>query len=59
MKKMGRPFKEQTRLSHEVKMRLDDETYEKLCSYCGETKQKSEVIRTALRKFLEDESKDK
>lgn len=55
MKKMGRPLKEQTNLSHDVKVRLDDETYERLCSYCGETGQKAEVIRTALKIFLETE----
>lgn len=52
---MGRPLKEQTNLSHDVKVRLDDETYEKLCSYCGEKGQKAEVIRTALKIFLETE----
>ena len=35
MAKIGRPLKEKTVLSHNVKVRLDDETYDRLLMYCG------------------------
>lgn len=53
MAKLVRPLKEQTNLSHDVKVRLDDETFEKLITYCGTDKQKAEVIREALKAFLD------
>lgn len=52
MAKLGRPLKEQTNLSHDVKVRLDDETFAKLIAYCGNDKQKAEVIREALKAYL-------
>ena len=33
--KTGRPLKEKTVLSHNVKVRLDDETHDRLLIYCG------------------------
>ena len=53
MAKIGRPLKEKTVLSHDVKVRLDDETYDRLCAYCGKTKEKATVIREALKAFLD------
>lgn len=51
--KTGRPLKGKTNLSHDVKVRLDDETYEKLCQYCERTgKEKASVLREGLRIFL-------
>lgn len=54
-RKIGRPLKAETRLSHDVKVRFDDETYDKLCLYCErQGKEKASVLREALRKYLEE-----
>ncbi|PLT76296.1 hypothetical protein CDL24_11505 [Mediterraneibacter gnavus] len=51
--KTGRPLKGKTKLSYDVKVRLDDETYKKLCQYCERTgKEKASVLREGLRNFL-------
>jgi predicted DNA-binding protein len=53
MAKMGRPLKEATNLSHDVKVRLDDETYERLLTYCAKNdRQKAEVIREAIKRHI-------
>lgn len=60
MKKMGRPLKAATNLSHDVKVRLDDETYEVLCQHCEETgKEKAAVLREGLRLYLNINVKEK
>lgn len=51
--KIGRPLKEKTVLSHDVKVRLDDETYDRLLMYCGKNHEKATVIREALKAFLD------
>ena len=49
----GRPKIEKP-LSNDVKVRLDDETHEKLLEYCDEKGlSKAEVIRSAILSFLE------
>lgn len=54
---MGRPLKEKTNLSHDVKVRLSDETFALLCEYCERTgKEKASVIREAIQKYLEAEN---
>lgn len=53
MAKTGRPLKEKTVLSHNVKVRLDDETYDRLLMYCGKNHEKAAVIREALKAFLD------
>lgn len=53
MAKIGRPLKEKTVLSHDVKVRLDDETHDRLLMYCGNTHEKAAVIREALKAFLD------
>ena len=40
-------------LSHDVKVRLDDETYDRLLMYCGKNHEKAAVIREALKAFLD------
>ena len=47
--KTGRPLKEKTVLSHNVKVRLDD----RLLIYCGKNHEKAAVIREALKAFLD------
>ena len=51
--KTGRPLKEKTVLSHNVKVRLDDETHDRLLIYCGKNHEKAAVIREALKAFLD------
>lgn len=51
--KIGRPLKGKTVLSHDVKVRLDDETYDRLLMYCGKNHEKAAVIREALKAFLD------
>lgn len=52
--KMGRPLKSSTPLSHDVKVRLDDETFDALVKYCKENEtEKASVIREALKAFLD------
>lgn len=51
--KTGRPLKEKTVLSHNVKVRLDDETHDRLLIYCGKNHEKATVIRVALKAFLD------
>ena len=53
MAKTGRPLKEKTVLSHNVKVRLDDETHDRLLIYCGKNHEKAAVIREALKAFLD------
>lgn len=53
MAKIGRPLKEKTVLSHDVKVRLGDETYDRLLMYCGNDHEKAAVIREALKAFLD------
>lgn len=53
MAKIGRPLKEKTVLSHDVKVRLDDETYDRLLMYCSKNHEKATVIREALKAFLD------
>lgn len=58
-RKMGRPLKAKTNLSHDVKVRLDDETYEKLCAYCEVTgKERAAVLREGLRIYLDVKAKE-
>ena len=49
MAKTGRPLKEKTVLSHNVKVRLDDETHDRLLIYCGKNHEKAAAIREALK----------
>lgn len=59
LKKMGRPLKAKTNLSHDVKVRLDDETYERLCLYCESTgKERAAVLREGLQKYLDTSEKE-
>lgn len=59
-KKMGRPLKAETNLSHDVKVRLDDETFAALLKYCNETgADRATVIREGLRKHLNINLKEK
>lgn len=59
MKKIGRPLKETTNLSHDVKVRLDDETFARLCLYCDSTgKEKATVIREGLREYLNSKEQE-
>ena len=51
--KIGRPLKGKTVLSHNVKVRLDDETHDRLLIYCGKNHEKAAVIREALKAFLD------
>lgn len=53
MAKIGRPLKEKTVLSHDAKVRLDDETYDRLLMHCGKNHEKAAVIREALKVFLD------
>lgn len=53
MAKIGRPLKEKTVLSHDVKVRLDDETYDRLLMYCDKNHEKATAIREALKAFLD------
>ena len=53
--KIGRPLKEKSVLSHNVKVRLDDETHDRLLIYCGKNHEKATVIREALKTFLDTE----
>ncbi len=60
MKKMGRPLKSTTNLSHGVKVRLDDETFARLCQYCDNTgKERATVLREGLLKYLDEKEHDK
>jgi predicted transcriptional regulator len=53
VKKTGRPLKSSTRLSHDIKVRLDDESFARLCTYCEQTgKERASVIRLALEQYL-------
>lgn len=59
MKKMGRPLKETTNLSHDVKVRLDDETFARLCLYCDSTgKERAAVLREGLREYLDGKEQE-
>lgn len=52
---MGRPLKEESVLSHDIKVRIDSATNEKLSKYCEENgKGKAEVIREAVKEYLKD-----
>ena len=53
MAKTGRPLTAKTVLSHNVKVRLDDETHDRLLIYCGKNHEKAAVIREALKAFLD------
>lgn len=56
---MGRPLKAATNLSHDVKVRLDDETFARLCLYCDSTgKERAAVLREGMRNFLEREEQE-
>lgn len=60
LKKIGRPLKAKTKLSHDLKVRLDDETYERLCLYCENTgMEKATVIRAGLQFYLDTNEKEK
>ena len=51
-KKLGRPLTGE-RKAHDIKVRLDETTHDKLLKYCnssGDTK--AEAIRQALKQFL-------
>ncbi|MCD7891637.1 MAG: hypothetical protein LUG26_07830 [Ruminococcus sp.] len=59
MKKIGRPLKGTSNLSHDVKVRLDDETYGKLCLHCEITgREKAAVLREGLQKYLDKNLKE-
>lgn len=52
-KKLGRPLKTNTNLSHDIKVRLDAETFNALNSYCQQNNlQRAATIRTCIRNFL-------
>lgn len=52
--KMGRPPKESSVLSQDIKVRVDDALHNDLLRYCDKTqKGKAEVIREAIRHFLD------
>lgn len=54
MAKMGRPPKESSVLSQDIKVRVDDALHNDLLRYCDKTqKGKAEVIREAIRHFLD------
>lgn len=60
LKKIGRPLKAKTKLSHDLKVRLDDETYERLCLYCESTgMEKAAVLREGLQIYLDTIEKEK
>jgi predicted DNA-binding antitoxin AbrB/MazE fold protein len=51
-KKLGRPLTGE-RKEHDIKVRLDETTYNKLLKYCKESREtKAEAIRQSLKQFL-------
>ncbi len=55
---MGRPLKEKVKLTHDLKFRVDDDTFRELLLFCDRTQaERAEVIRKALRLYLSGQNK--
>ena len=56
---MGRPLKEGAELRHDLKVRVDDETFSALIEFCQkENAERAEVIRKALKRYLAEQERD-